>query len=263
MYRSIAALLILMLIVCQAATAKKKRTKSKDSTTPFEVGLSLGGSSFITSFNPDAKGSDRFVNYWQNKINPGVGLTVTRNVYPWLGIGLNYLFTSFTGTWNDKSLTMPVPLNGDNQLSYKSMINQFDLLLNFNINKLVAPGKARDKWNIYIRTGPGYTMIKDNIVFFTGQLSKNTIRFSYTFDPGVSFRLSDNIKLKAGIALRIVFTDNLDGVHLFSTDPGWKYSYHISEIYHYTYLSINYNLGGKISSKPKIHSYRLLNRPFL
>lgn len=263
MYKTFAALLILMVIICDSATAKKIRSKSKDKTPPFEVGLSLGGSSFITSFNPDAKVTDKFVNYWHNKINPGIGLSVTRNIFPSVGIGLNYLHTSFTGTWNDKSLAMPVPLNGDNQLAYKSTINQYDLLFNVNINKLVAPRTASDKWNIYIRTGPGYTTIKDNIAFYADQLSKNFNRFSYTFDPGVSFRLSDKIKLKAGTALRIVFSDNLDGVHLFSTDPGWKYSYHISEIYQYTYLSINYYLGGKISAPKKNNWYRHLNRPFL
>jgi len=126
-----------------------------------------------------------------------------------------------------------------------------------NISKLVAPRTASDKWNIYIRTGPGVTTIKDNIAFYDDQLNQKYYRFSFTLDPGVSFRLSDRIKLKAGTSLRIVFSDNLDGVHLFSTDTGWSYNYSISEIYQYTYLSINYCLARKISAK---HNFRSGNK---
>jgi len=99
MYKSFGALLILMIIICHAAIAKKFNSQSKYKTRLFEVGLSLGGASFITSFNPDIKANDKFVNYWHNKINPGVGFSVTRNISPTFGICLNYLQTTSRHKW--------------------------------------------------------------------------------------------------------------------------------------------------------------------
>lgn len=170
------------------------------------------------------------------------------------GIGLNYLHTSLSGAWNDKWSPQPVAINGTDPATYNSSVNQYELLLDVNISKLVAPLTASDKWNIFIRTGPGLTTIKDNIAFYTDQLNIKFNRFSFAFEPGVSFRISDRIKFKAGTSMRIVFSDNLDGVHLFSSDPGWSYNYSISEIYQYTYLSINYCLARKITVKHNLRS---------
>ena len=68
---------------------------------------------------------------------------------------------------------------------------------------------------------------------------------SFALDAGLSVSLNERIKLMIGSTFRFVNTDNLDGVHVVSTDlTGKTIEYmNIFEIYNFTYLRVSYNLG--------------------
>lgn len=213
----------------------------------WEIGISAGASTFLTSLNPEAAaGSSKFTNYWHQQINPGFGLAVKYNIIPSIGAELNYLNTRLTGTWNDKWPPNPSAGGHDSPLTFDSKINQFDLLATFNINQLLLPDDDQEMWHLFVKTGPGITQIIDHEKFFADKDSFNYKRFSYSIDTGLSFTISESVKLLVGTNFRIVNTDNLDGVHMFETDTDGnvtKAYFHVLEIYNFTYLRVNYCFG--------------------
>jgi len=234
---------ILIISPFQTASAQNHSKKHTGYITPWEISLSVGFTTFVTSVNPAQGASDRLINYWYRDKNPGIGFSVTRNFSPALGVELNWLNTRLTGTWNDKWAPLTVSAGYPIPLTFNSKINQLDLVMTFNLNKIVHPGNEIDNWHLFFKTGLGLSHIKDNQDFFPGESPYN--RLSFITDGGLSVSVSEKVKLMAGSSFRFVNTDNLDGVHVESTDlNGNTVGYiNIFEIYTYTYLKMSYSLG--------------------
>lgn len=197
----------------------------------------------MTSVNPESGAPDKLINYWNRDINLGFGLSVTRNISPSLGVELGWLNTHLSGTWSNK---IPVPLayaTFPTPLTFNSKINEADLLMVFNLNKIFHPGNDKDPWHLYVKTGIGITHINDKQNFFPAD--NPYLKMSFVADGGVSISVSEKIKLMVGSSFRLANTDNLDGVHVVGADLngnilGYK---HILEIYNYTYLRLSYSFG--------------------
>lgn len=235
--------LILCILLFQGASAQKRWNTRNASVSLWEIGLSGGVSSFVTSVNPGPGAPNSQINYWYRNINPGIGLSVVRNFSPSLGVEMNWLNTRLTGRWNDKWPAVGISAVPGTPLNFNSQINQFDLLVTFNMNQLMLPGDEEDLWHIFFKTGIGIANINDKKNFFPGDSPYS--KLSLALDAGVSVSISDKLKLLAGSTFRFVNTDNLDGVHVVSTDMnGHLVSWmKVFEIYNFTYLRVSYSLG--------------------
>jgi len=230
-------------------SAQKNRNNRTGIISPWEIGVSGGVSTFLTSINPEAGATPGKINYWNPETNPGLGLSVTRNFSPSLGVEMNLLSTRLTGTYNGEGTP-----NGFFELNqapstFNSQINQFDLMMTFNLNQILLPGELEDIWHLYFKTGVGITHIKDQMNFYPGD--SPYLKYSLAFDVGLSVSINKRIKINVGSTFRSVNTDNLDGVHVGSTDLDGKKVSHmkIFEIYNFTYLGMSYSLGDFGSKK--------------
>ena len=234
---------VLIFLLSAYTSAQEIRFRGVGYTSVWEIGISMGVSTFLTSLNPTSALNFNKFNYWHNDVNLGIALSVVRNISPSVGIEMNWLNTSLSGRWNDINPLPSISAGHQSPLTYKSKINQFDLMVAFNLNQIMLPGDAEDVWHLFIKTGIGMTQIIDSKKFYPD--GSSYFKMSYAADLGISVSLSEKIKLMLGITIRSVNTDNLDGVHVVSTDMEGKQVtvMNIFEIYNFTYLRLNYNLG--------------------
>jgi len=241
---------ILVILFFTSASAKRPVNSGMPVITPWEIGLSTGASIFGTSFNQDVNAIYKRHSYWYRDINPGLGLFVVRNISPSLGIELNWFNTRLSGRWNKGWPTLPALANQESPFTFSSQINQFDLMMVFNIDQIMLPGDDEDKGHLFIKTGIGISKIKDNKGFYP---EINSSAMSVALGGGYSFSLNEKIKLQVGSILRAVNTDNLDGVHVVNKNKSGKLTEftQIIEIYNYSYFSVSYSFGDFGSQKSK------------
>lgn len=242
---------ILFVLLFQIASAKRPFNKNASVITPWEIGLSSGTSLFMTSVNPESNALNQQLNYWNNSINPGVGLFAVRNISPSIGIEVNWLNTRLTGKWDNKYPPHLVSAGRESPLTYNTQINQFDLMVVFNADQIMLPGDPEDNGHFFIKTGIGASLIKDTKKFYPGI---TYTRISYALGAGYSLSLNERIILQIGSIFRSVNTDNLDGVHVVANDKNGQLVHFmkIFEIYNYSYLSVSYRIGYFGSKKRKI-----------
>ena len=239
---------ILIILFCQSTSAKNRFSKDTPTISPWELGFSSGGSIFITSLNTESNAVNKRINYWNNDINPSIGLFIVKNISPSLGVEINWLNTRLTGQWSNKWPSLPISIGRENPLKYNTQINQFDLMMVVNLDQIMLPGDEEDRGHFFIKTGIGLTNMKDTKKFYPGI---NYNRISYALGVGYSVSLNTKIKLQIGSIFRTVNTDNLDGVHVVAqAKNGQMVSFmKIFEIYNYSYLSVSYSLGNFGSGK--------------
>jgi hypothetical protein len=242
---------ILVILFFQSASAKRPFDKKSPVISPWEIGFSSGVSIFVTSVNPEPAAINNQVNYWHNSINPGVGLFAVGNISPAIGVEVNWLNTRLTGKWDNKYPPHLVSVGRENPLTYNSQINQFDLMLVINVDQMMLPGDPEDSGHFFIKTGIGFSEIKDNKKFYPGI---TYARISYALGAGYSVSLNEKLKLQIGSTFRSVNTDNLDGVHVVVNDKNGQLVHFmkIFEIYNYSYLSVSYRIGNFGSSKYRL-----------
>lgn len=235
----------------QNASVYGQMSKSVATILPWEIGFSSGASSFITSINPNSDAPYKKINYWYTNLNPGIGLSLTRNISPSLGIEFNWLNTRLTGRWNNYWSPHPLSVGHESPLTFNSGINQFDLLMTFNVNQMMLPGDEEDPWHLFIKTGINISNISDFKKFYP----ENKYQcLGISLDAGISFSLTKRVKLLIGSDWRIINTDNLDGVHVVFTDLNGNNDAEfkrIYEIYNYSYIRINYGFGHYSSKSSK------------
>jgi len=242
--------LILIFLFFQSASAKRPVTSGMPVITPWEIGLSTGASVFGTAYLQESNATYKRHSFWYRDVNPGVGLFVVRNISPSLGIEMSWLNTRLSGKWNKTGLTILDLAGRENSLTFNSQINQFDLMMVFNINQIMLPGDEEDSGHFFIKTGVGISKIKDNKKFYP---ETNSAAMSFALGGGYSFSLNEKIKLQVGNVLRAANTDNLDGVHVVNKNKSGKLTEftQIVEVYNYTYFSVSYSFGDFGSQKSK------------
>jgi len=234
---------ILVLLLFQGASARGYMRRGEGYIAPWEFGISAGVTTFLTSVNPTPGAANSTINYWHNDLNPGVALSVVRNLSPSLGIEVSWLNSRLTGKWNTKWPAYSTAPGLENPLTYDTQFNQLDLMANFNLSQIILPGDEEDPWHLFMKAGVGVAQIKDNKNFFPGD--SPAIKMSFALEVGVSVSLGEKIKLMVGSNFHSVNTDSMDGVHVFSTDKkGKTIAYlNIFEIYNFSYLKVSYNFG--------------------
>jgi hypothetical protein len=242
---------IIVILLLQNVSAQRSFNKPTRTFSRWEIGLSGGVSSFVTSVNPSSGTMSGQINYWTRDLNPGIGLSVVRNISPAFGIEIDWLNTRLTGTWNNRYPPLAISVGRESPLTFNSGINQFDLMAAFNINQIILRGKKEDRWHLFLKTGIGSTYIRD-IKKVNGDLNTNT-RISFVIDAGLSVLTTEKIKLMLGTSFRSVNTDILDVVMVTTNDLNGKIVNYMKvyEIYNYTYLRVSYNLGKPGSKKSR------------
>ena len=152
----------LVILFISAISAKTPVNYGIPVISLWEIGFSSGVSIYGTSFNMGSNAIPNRYSYWNRDLDPGIGLFVVRNISPSLGVEINWLNTCLTGKWKHRWTPIPILTGRENPLTFSSQINQFDLMMVFNVNQIMLPGDEEDRGHFFIKTGIGIMAIKDN-----------------------------------------------------------------------------------------------------
>jgi hypothetical protein len=237
--------IIAILIVLSLKPSFGRPREGSGSITPWEIGINGGVSTFIISINPEVPRKGNRINFWNRDINPGAGLSLTKNFSPFWGLELNWLYTKLSGTWNNKYPLPYFAMGNTTLLTFDTRINQIDLMVPLNINQMIIPDVDQDRWHFYVKPGIGITQITDTKKFYSD--GSSYIRPSINFEAGVSIALNANFKLMFGSTIRFVDTDNLDGLHVDAVKINGSTAKYLKvyEIYNFSYIRLSYCFGQK------------------
>jgi len=264
--RSSVLIVIILLCFTQSTVAQRRRLKS-ESRNSWEFGISGGASKFLNTINPNSDALFKKFNYWNVDFNPAVSLSIIKNISPKFSAEFEWMTTKLSGSWNpNKGYPVP-PLALDRGLEYpdpfKTGINQFSLMFVANLNQLVAPKSASDKWYFFAKAGGGATRLKQYSALFYLSSTGTIIKYSLSYGGGLSYRINEKIKIKLGATWYRVESDRLDGVHTLKPgvtpegiDPD---IYNAKELYFYPYIGLTYGLG---TIQSKVHFLRSQNGMF-
>ena len=246
---------ILVILSFQGASAKRPVTKGMPIITPWEIGLSTGASIFGTSFIQEPNATYMRKSFWHRDLNPAIGLFAVRNISPSIGIEMSWLKTRVSGRWNKTGLTLLDLANRESPITFSSQINQFNLMMVFNLDQIMLPGDDEDRGHFFIKTGIGIALVKDNKKFYPDITASDV---SYALGGGYAVSVNEKIKLQIGSTTIAVSSDNIDGLHVVPKDTGGQIvkPKNIFEIYNYSYLSVSYRIGDFGSQKSKKYSKR-------
>jgi hypothetical protein len=248
-YRFSILIALLFLLSAQSISAQYKR-RSSGGTSSWEVGFTAGGSKFLTSINPNSDAIYKKFNYWNTDFNPAMTISVSKNISQKFSAEFEFFTTKLSGKWNVNNGYPVPPMAIAQGLPYpnpfKTGLKQFDLLFTANLNQIIASGSASDKWFLFAKAGVGAAFLKEYSALYPYG-PDNTFKYTIIFGGGLSYAISDNIKLKAGTNWYRVETDRLDGVHTLKPGvplgPDPNYAYNIKERYLYPYLGLTYGFG--------------------
>ena len=169
----------------------------------------------------------------------------------------------FRSTWNQNS-DYEVPKSAlDLGLPYpepfKTGINEFDLMLSVNLNKVFLPKLRNDNWHVFIKGGGGAVLIKEYQALFPYATTGNPFKYSIAYGAGLSYKIGDKLKLKLGLTFRQVETDRLDGIHTMRPVAPYDAIFNVKEVYSSTCLGITYTFSG---AKGKIFGRNNKNFPW-
>ena len=166
--------------------------------------------------------------------------------------------TKLSGNWNENNGYQVPPLALKQGLPYptpfKTGVNQFNLMLVANLNQIVIPNGASDKWYLFVKGGGGGAFLNEFSALFKYAKPGNEIEYNIVYGGGLSYQINDKIKLKLGVTWYKVETDRLDGVHTLK--PGVvevtgnsDFYFNIKERYIYPYVGMTYVLGQQTQAK--------------
>jgi len=262
------AIIIVTILFCisQSTVAQYRRLNSGDRNS-WEFGFSGGVSQFLNSINPNSDALYKKFNYWNADFNPSITLSVIKNFSPKFSAEFEFLTTKLSGVWNTGNPYGVPPFAIDQGLEYpgpfKMGINQFLLMFVPNLNQIISPKNASDRWYLFAKVGIGAAFLKEYLSLWP--YSKNEgFKYSLAYGGGLSYTLNEKIKLKLGATWYRVETDRLDGImtikpnHASTSDE--DYYFNVKECYVYPYIGITYGIG-QIQSKA--HFIRSNNSRFL
>ena len=226
----------------------------------WEVGISWGASKFLNSINPNSDAEYNRFNYWNSDLNPSFSLSVIKNISSEFSIEFEYSTTRLSGTWNDNSgyavpysaisLGLPYPN------PFKTGINEFDLMLSVNLNKVFMPKIKNDKWYLFIKGGGGGTLLEGHKALFPYSAAVNPFKNSLIYGAGFSYKINGKINLKLGFMFRRIDSDRLDGIHTLKTVAPYDPYFNIKEVYSSTFLGFTYALNGVRNKKTGYYNIR-------
>jgi hypothetical protein len=243
-------LVIIVLTFAQSTVAQNGR-RSSDDASSWEIGFSGGLSRFLTSINPNSDAIYKKFNYWNADFNAGITISVVKIISPKFSAGFELMTTKLSGSWNVNN-GYPIPplaiaLGLPYPNPFKTGVNVANLFVLANLNKIVAPNRANDKWFLFAKGGFGLAFLKEYSGLYPLGQPGNLYKYTYVLGGGISYTVNEKVKLKLGTSWYRVETDRLDGVHTLK--PGGNYenntgfAFNIKERYIYPYIEVTYGLG--------------------
>jgi len=239
---------VILLIFAQSTVAQYSRRRATVESS-WEFGFSGGASKFLTSINPNSDALYKKFNYWNADYNAAITLSVIKNFSPKFSAELELLTTKLSGVWNkDNAYGFPFPSTMENPPGpFKTGIKQFNLLFVANLNQIVAPKKASDRWYVFVKVGGGYANIKAYSSLFPYDKGAG-LKYSITYGGGLSYTINEKIKIKLGSMWYRIESDRLDGIH--TTKPGVEkilsdadFYFNVKERFIYPYIGMTYSVG--------------------
>ncbi|MCX6239877.1 MAG: hypothetical protein NTY07_20420 [Bacteroidia bacterium] len=248
--RSFVLNIAILLLIAQSTVAQYSKRRSGD-VSSWEIEFTGGVSKFLTSINPNSDAVYKKFNYWNADFNGAFTLSVTKTISPKFNAQFEFLTTKLSGQWNVNSGYPVPPLAIAQGLSYpnpfKTGVNHLNLLILANLNQIVAPNSANDKWYLFVKGGMGLAFLKEYSSLYPLVQPGNPFKYTVIYGGGLSYTINDKIKLKLGSTWYRVETDRLDGVHIlkpggdYQVDPG--FAYNVKERYIYPYVGMTYGFG--------------------
>ena len=255
--RSTILFVAIMLFIAQSSFAQYTKRRSGGESS-WEIGFSGGVSKFLTSINPNSDATYKKFNYWNADFNAAIALSVIKTISPKFSAEFEFQTTKLSGSWNVNS-GYPVPpqaivLGLPYPTPFKTGVNQFDLMLVANLNQIITPNIANEKWYLFIKGGGGAAILKDYSSLYPYGKPGNDIEYTIAYGGGISYRINEKIKLKLGATWYRNETDRLDGTHTLRPGGDIKknegYYFNVKERYIYPYLGMTFGLG---QDKSKSH----------
>lgn len=211
--------------------------QEKEEKLPYkrwEIGVNAGVANFAGSTNMDKDHLFKHFKEFKSDLDFGYGLFVRKN--------FSYVF-ALEGAYNGTTLTGSPKAGFVGYVPFKTGINEFDLNTVWNMNNLFSKNKFDRKVYWYAKLGTGLTNVNNKN--YTDATVQGSWRYwTIPIGTGLSFRLSDNVKLNLGTQWSWVNTNRLDGVN--QGGPGKDFLIgQIREQYLYTSAGISVMLGKK------------------
>jgi hypothetical protein len=248
--KSFILLIAILLLIAQSTVAQYSRRRSGDASS-WEIGFTGGVSKFLTSIDPNSDAIYKKFNYWNADFNAAITLSITKIISPKFSVQFEILTTKLSGSWNVNNGYPVPPLAIAQGLTYpnpfKTGINQFNLLVVSNLNQIVAPNSANEKWFFFVKGGMGLAFLKEYSGLYPLIQPGNLFKYTIIYGGGLSYTINDKIKLKLGTTWYRVETDRLDGVHTLKPGlpdgPDANYAFNVKERYIYPYIGLTYGFG--------------------
>ena len=211
--------------------------QEKEEKLPYkrwEIGVNAGVANFAGSTNMDKDHLFKHFKEFKSDLDFGYGLFVRKN--------FSYVF-ALEGAYNGTTLTGSPKAGFVGYVPFKTGINEFDLNTVWNMNNLFSKNKFDRKVYWYAKLGTGLTNVNNKK--YTDATVQGSWRYwTIPIGTGLSFRLSDNVKLNLGTQWSWVNTNRLDGVNQGGSGKDFLIG-QIREQYLYTSAGISVMLGKK------------------
>lgn len=211
--------------------------QEKEEKLPYkrwEIGVNAGVANFAGSTNMDKDHLFKHFKEFKSDLDFGYGLFVRKN--------FSYVF-ALEGAYNGTTLTGSPKAGFVGYVPFKTGINEFDLNTVWNMNNLFSKNKFDRKVYWYAKLGTGLTNVNNKN--YTDATVQGSWRYwTIPIGTGLSFRLSDNVKLNLGTQWSWVNTNRLDGVNQGGSGKDFLIG-QIREQYLYTSAGISVMLGKK------------------
>jgi hypothetical protein len=222
-------------------------SQKKRNIRDWEVGISVGGTRFLNSIDPNSDAVNKKFNYWNSDLNGSFALSVIKNISAQFSAEVQWQTTKLSGKWNENSgyavpfsaisLGLPYPD------PFKTGVNEFDLIFSINLNKIIAPKSKNDKWHVYLKGGGGVALLKGYKALFPYTTSGFPFKYSILYGTGVSYKIDEKIKFHLGFKIHKLETDRLDGIHTIKSYDPYEPISNVKEVFYCLNMGVSFNLA--------------------
>lgn len=225
-----------MFLCYTLAVAQEK--KSPESYKNWEIGINAGVASFTGEYNMNKDARFNHFNHWNSEMNPGFGASAKRNLSSIFGLEAMWNYSNLTGSWKYDS--RPIA-------DFKTEVSDYNLNTVWNLSNLLSKNKFERKIYWYAKIGIGASHLRKK----AGENSLNNEHWKLPTIPlgtGLSFSVTDQMRLNLATQWSWVNTDRLDGRRTEMLSGNLKPGYTESDIFGtklYTHIGLSYAFGKK------------------
>jgi len=232
---------LLTILLCHALAVAQEK-KSQEPYNNWEIGINAGVSSFTGEYNMYRDARFNHFNHWKSEMNPGFGATAKKNFSQVFGIEAMWNYSNLSGSWKYDS--RPIA-------DFKTEVNEYSLNTVWNLTNLLSQNKFERKiyWYAKIGIGAAHLWRKSGVNSLNDEHWKLP---SVPLGTGVSFRITDQIRLNLGTQWSWVNTDRLDGRRTDMISGNFKPGYTESDIFGtklYSHAGLTFAFGKKKKKK--------------